>query len=364
MKITKNNIVDYRTQDFLEDESYIEWMRSGKPTHNIWTTRLKQHPELLDEARKAEEILERLNFSEPAAPSYRIDRIKRNLDSKIDDLPRAVEKLTFHSSITEPKPENKKGLFVRLIAIAAVVSLVIVSVLIFRPETQNPVDIAVLTKETGKGQKLTVHLSDGSTVKINSMSSISYNEFFTDSSRVLYLTGEAFFDVARDSLRPFKVITKNITTTALGTSFNIKSMKSGYSTTVFLESGKVSVENTEVADYEKVFLEPGQQAFSTKEQSIKIQPFDPDNLVWKDGILVFNKDSYQEVFEKLGNWYGVKFHINGHEDTNINWDYTGRFKNETLRNVLKSIAYVKKFSFELEKEEVVVDVSPSTNERR
>lgn len=313
MRISNKGIIDYRTEDFLKDESFIDWIKSGKSNDDFWSKHVKHHPESSVYITDAEEIIGKISFKEDDPTKYRVERIKMALDANIKKKSDGGNAEVYPLDTSGPYSEStKKTLYFKALSAAAVIAMIIASIWVFQSVTKNELEnkLATITKVTGKGQKLTVHLRDGSTVKMNSGSSIKYNDYFTDSSRVVYLTGEAFFEVAKDSNRPFKVITENSITTALGTSFNVKSQKLDNSIAVSLLSGKVSVENLIDSNIEKVIIEPGQQAIINGRQPILIKPFDLDVLSWKEGVLVFKKDSHLEVFEKLESWYGVKFQIN------------------------------------------------------
>ncbi|MEQ9165420.1 MAG: DUF4974 domain-containing protein [Fulvivirga sp.] len=199
--------------------------------------------------------------------------------------------------------------------------------------------IETVTRMTQKGQKSTVILSDGSKVILNSLSKISYPKYFTDSSRLIHLEGEAFFEVSKDPKRPFTVTANKVETTALGTSFNINSRSSIQK--VLLATGKVLVS---AKNSEQHILTPGEGVEVNAENgdSKKFQ-FDQEKaLGWKDGIIYFEDSSVDEIISVLELWYDVKIEI---EKPIKNKSYTGRFDNESLRNVLESISFALDFDF-------------------
>ena len=111
-----------------------------------------------------------------------------------------------------------------------------------KEELQVPIETRIIEKEVTKGQKLKTFLPDGSVVWLNAETRISYLEFFTDSVRLIQLNGMAYFDVAKDSLRPFVVRCTNFNVTALGTSFTVRSYDSENIVSVALERGSVAVD--------------------------------------------------------------------------------------------------------------------------
>src|SRR5690606_18082388 len=120
-------------------------------------------------------------------------------------------------------PRENKGTYWIKAAAVLIVGVVLAWLLVDPIEgEQVEKEPAVISLEAPLGIKLTKVLPDGSKVTLNSNSSISYTEGFTESTREIKLKGEAFFQVTKDPARPFIVHTGNIATTALGTSFNIR----------------------------------------------------------------------------------------------------------------------------------------------
>ncbi len=217
-------------------------------------------------------------------------------------------------------------------------------------------EVKYLTKSTGKGQKATVRLSDGSMVRLNAESAIRYPERFSTTTRIVKLKGEAFFDVKKEKARPFIVTSHGIQTTVLGTSFNIHAYDS-LAVSVALVTGKVKVnalaEGSSGSDSE-VFLAPGDRAlYDGVPGEMEVKPFDIMELTaWKDGIIYLSKADYDQVFDRLSLWYGVSFQfINSPSE---NWEYSGEFKDMSLELVLSTISYSKEFEFKIQNETVTV----------
>lgn len=216
--------------------------------------------------------------------------------------------------------------------------------------------ITMLEKTTEKGQKLTVFLKDGTKVILNSESKLAYPQFFDDSLRIVYLTGEAFFQVARNESVPFKVISKAAETTVLGTQFNVNSQEDDKSI-VSLVSGSVRVKltNADLAGEKSVQLKPGESVIANQfKNDLTVTEFDYDETVlWKEGILYFSQASFSKLIEKLENWYGVAFEIEGLESIDTK-HFSGKFDNESLRNVLESISFSKNFNYQITGKKVII----------
>lgn len=214
----------------------------------------------------------------------------------------------------------------------------------------------IITKSTHKGSKLNTYLPDGTKVKLNALSSIKYNEHFLENGeRVVYLDGEAFFDVEHMETMPFKVITGEVTTTVLGTSFNVNAYKENEDVQVAVATGKVSVHNGS----NRVHLNPNEMAVcpSKNEKGVsskitKTSFHTEDILGWKDNVLVINNLRFEEIIRKLENWYGVEFQIEGQKD--ISGTFTHRYNNEPLDVVLEGLSFSAGFKYEIIKGDKVI----------
>ena len=213
----------------------------------------------------------------------------------------------------------------------------------------------MITVETPVGVKVTKILPDSSRVILNAKSSITYIAGFQENAREVTLTGEAFFEVGKDSLRPFTVHSGNISTTALGTSFNINYRPDKATTEVSLATGKVEiVDNTAVLTK----LEPGERLqYDRGRSTFRTDHYDTlETLAWKDGILHFKEADIEEVIQKLEDWYGVEIALEGKVEKAKNqaWTYTGTYKNQNLVNVLSGISYVKDFTYEIQQKKITL----------
>lgn len=217
-----------------------------------------------------------------------------------------------------------------------------------------------IEKITAKGQRSTITMSDGSKVIMNADSKIRYAENYGEKMREVILEGEAFFDVAKDPDRPFKVRTVSSITTALGTSFNVSAYSNDPTSTISLATGKVEVikTNAKSGELEAIFLEAGEEAVvNGKGPNIVKRDYDPKGaLSWKDGILYFDNTSIEETFKLLERWYDVSFVVNGTRDLK-KLKGTGEFKNEKLENVLRVLSYTMDFKYNLKGKKIIIDLS-------
>jgi ferric-dicitrate binding protein FerR (iron transport regulator) len=162
--------------------------------------------------------------------------------------------------------------------------------------------------------------------------------------------GEAYFEVAKDSMRPFKVRTGKITTTALGTSFNIKAY-GNEKMDISLLTGLVEV-RMEMGQSEKVNLIPGEALNINLEiQKYQKRQFDEAKLMsWTRKTILFDHAPIAEITRVLENWYGVE--IKFINPPNKDLMVSGAFKDQTLENVLEGLSYSARFEFEIQKDQV------------
>jgi ferric-dicitrate binding protein FerR (iron transport regulator) len=185
---------------------------------------------------------------------------------------------------------------------------------------------------------------------LNSSSIITYPVNFSDTLRSVKLSGEAFFEVEESPI-PFKVFTGKLSTTVLGTAFNVRYREGENKIEVALLSGRVKVNN---AENKQMQLLPSERAvYHLENEALKKDKYDyKQDFGWKDGLLYFKKASLAEVAHKLEMWYGVDIHVVNQPAENKH--FTGAFENQSLKNVMESLSFTFGFNYKLEKENVSV----------
>ena len=177
----------------------------------------------------------------------------------------------------------------------------------------------MLTVKTNSEDIRLLKLPDGSRIWLNEDSEIVYPEKFKGNERVVQLRGEAFFDITRDTTRPFKIKYGEFTTTVLGTSFNIKAYDNS-SPKVSVVSGKVQVEKKieiensnfkeeHIAGYKKVELIKGEATvYKGEHQTFKKLAFkNQEEIAWKKSLLDISNKNLKEVINQLEKCYHVNF---------------------------------------------------------
>ncbi|GGZ30557.1 iron dicitrate transporter FecR [Echinicola pacifica] len=215
-----------------------------------------------------------------------------------------------------------------------------------------------VNKQTSKGQKLTLSLPDGSTVMLNSNSSIIFPSSFSDSIREVKLIGEAFFEVSRDPLKPFIVTSQSASTQVFGTSFVVRDFKDSRYATIGVLTGKVGVHPSfktasgETAELIDLLPMQGVRVArgSTKVKRMKLS-YD-EMFAWKDNVIAFAKADFKEVILKLEDWYGVSFEVN--RKISPTRDFTGKFDGLPLDQTLDGLSLTFGFDFRIENKKVII----------
>jgi len=273
--------------------------------------------------------------------------LKKSMLSKVKNNPDGVRTKSNYSSL--------------IWKVAASIAIVLGVVLAIQHYSSFPVEIvevAFVEKSNPIGRKSTIILPDGSKVKLNSDSKIRYAKGFLNGHREVILEGEAFFEVKKDSQRPFVVRTRDVSTTVLGTSFNVNAYAQSDQIEVAVVTGKVEVKKTAYynSDAESIaYLTPNMKAtYQRSERTITTNSFNMEETIgWRNGILVFKNANQKDIAVKLKRWYGIDLEIEGNKEI-ISKRYTGKFDNNSLEYVLKAISYTSNIRFEIENNRVIL----------
>lgn len=158
-----------------------------------------------------------------------------------------------------------------------------------------------------RGGEYALELADGSRVWLNSESTLKYPVNFTGNIRKVEMTGEGYFEVAKNAEKPFVVTVDGVDVRVLGTSFNISAYREEVVTT--LVEGKVQLKR----GADSVVLFPDQQGVWTREkENFEIKRVDARNYtLWKDGVFFFENVDLETILEDMARWYNVNiFYVN------------------------------------------------------
>ena len=196
--------------------------------------------------------------------------------------------------------------------------------------------LAANTIQTPKGGRYTISLPDGSRVWLNSASSLTYPTTFASSERKVKLTGEAYFEIAKNKKVPFRVESNNQVVEVLGTHFNINSYEDEAFIKTTLLEGSVRIILNSSSPNAKL-LKPGQQSLtSVSESGIKVQNTDTEKAIaWKNGYFKFKNTPIKDIMREIERWYDVELVYDGKLAPD---EFTGYISNDVkISSVLKML---------------------------
>ncbi|WP_339865561.1 FecR domain-containing protein [uncultured Algoriphagus sp.] len=353
--------LNFSVEDFVMDADFREWILSPNGKKNLqWEEYIIRNPQQLKKITIARQLVLNMPTNDYKLGEIQVDdlwdKIDKNLDS--NELTTEPKSLPIHPEATISRysqSRRKSNYNVQLLKIAALLLLAFTLGLLYYtlPETQKTPEINWLTYTTKPGVKSSVTLSDGSVVKLNAGSSIRYVQNFVGETREVYLEGEAFFEVAHDTIKPFIVHTKDISTRALGTSFNIHAGASG-KIAISLVTGKVEVKSQQVPEFLD-YLVPGEQINTyAMGKSWEKAGFEQDVvLAWLNQTIIFDDTPLPEAIKMLEQWFGVNISLVNYNEQNLT--LSGKYKGETLKNILEGLSYTARFKYEIDGKEIKIN---------
>ena len=208
------------------------------------------------------------------------------------------------------------------------------------------------------GKKFQIELSDGTLVYLNSGSTLKYPvKFIKGMSREVFLDGEAYFDVSKNKNDSFIVNTNDICTEVYGTEFNVSSYSNDDKKYVVLVEGSVGIFSSElkIAKQDLIMLTPNKKAsYSNQNKKITTKDVVVDNYIaWKDGVLMFENERFENIVRKLERHYNVTIQNNYTALNEIK--FTGTFDIESIDQVLHAFKGYRKFNYELTNKKITIN---------
>jgi|GEM_PF-326562 len=228
--------------------------------------------------------------------------------------------------------------------------------IVYEAESGSSTPITIYNTLTNpRGSKvIDITLADGSRVWLNAGSSLAYPMQFASKERNVSISGEAYFEVAPDKTKPFKVSKGDMTVEVLGTHFNVHAYDNEREVKVTLLEGSVKVSRQlSVGVRESKTIKPGEQSVSTGNGKLAIKKdVDVEKVMgWKNNEFIFNDDDLNNIMSQISYWYDIDVEFNGRSATN----YSGRISRNAsvskVLNMFEKLGYVK---FEINGKKVTV----------
>lgn len=349
----------FTVEELATDDSFRRWVMSPTPElDRYWQQWLQQNPDRAGIAARARELVLAVH------EVYRDDLSDETLRHEIAEITRLAE---------ERKADGRVPFYQRAIWRAAAALLLTGGLSWLYYTTHDAIAPAgkgqeitleseMLVKINPTELEMTVLLSDNSVATLAKGSSISYPRHFATHERRVYLTGEAFFDVAKNPEQPFLVYTNETVTKVLGTSFRIKAFDGDNTEMVAVKTGRVSVyakkeyETSQGSKPAGVILNPNQQVvFNRKENKLeKAATANPvllaESAVQKDQV--FDDRPVAEAFDALAKIYGIS--IVYQPETVSNCMISAQFNEENLKQRLNAICQAIGAGYDMEDGRVVI----------
>lgn len=360
-----------------------EITQEEKQTLELWINKSDENRSLYESLQKCEDYTSLYN------DINKIDIPKAKIITwfKIQQLNKLKEK-----SEIQIREEVKKYYLKKALQYAAVFLLLIGSGSAFFFLKPKSDDIQFTQITAPKGARTNLKLADGTSVWLNAGSVLKYDNSFNKKDRVVYLDGEAFFDVSKNKEKPFYVKTSDLSMRVVGTSFNVKSYSEEGTIQTTLVTGSIVIEknNEEGKATKTIVLKPNQRVtFIKKHDQIsignlksnmvdsnmadtssligkndKLEMLDSKNEVfvteidvekdisWKDGYLVVSHEPLEDLAVKLARRYDVRFTFMNEEIKK--YKFTGKIYNLTLDQVLNAIKLSSAIEYKIDKKNVII----------
>lgn len=214
------------------------------------------------------------------------------------------------------------------------------------------VALAMNALRVPRGGEFRLKLSDGTNVYLNSASELKYPVRFDEKERKVYLSGEAYFEVTKDSDRPFYVVTEEVQVRVYGTEFNVNTHQPGKVHTVLVD-GKVGIKKRGMTG--EITMKPGELAsFDRNAGTFEVKEVDVRQyVVWKDGYFTFENESLEQILNTLSLWYDVDVFFQSESAKQL--VFTGYMKRyNDISEILNAITDVVGVNFTINGKTIIV----------
>lgn len=203
------------------------------------------------------------------------------------------------------------------------------------------------TVVTPKGGQYQLVLGDGTKVWLNAASTLKYPVTFSGPKREIELSGEAYFEVAHDQHKPFRVISNGQTVEVLGTHFNVNAYPDEKITRTTLLEGSVKVLAGEMSSK----IKPGEQV-QFKDGHLAVTPADIEEAIaWKKGFFYFKDADIQTVMRQLSRWYDVSVKYEGQVPTR---EFSGQMNKNITASQLMHILSIEQIHYRIEGRTIII----------
>lgn len=276
-------------------------------------------------------------------------------DKISDSAPRVWNNIIDNISKESSKIYTKRTLIYYASISAAVAVLLMLTLNVFLKNDFSGNNIQYTDIYMPRGEKGQVSLPDGTKVWLNADSKLTFSNDFNSANRIVFLDGEAYFDVKKNDDHEFIVKTNTVDVKVHGTAFNVSAYSESKNIDVFLQRGSVSIHKTDVKE-ELASLLPNQHISIQKDSyTTHIKNFDDNSeIAWTFDELIFEHTPLKEVLAKMGNWYGVNITVASSPSLQ-DLKYRFKIKSESLTEILELINKMTPIEYKIDGKEVTIN---------
>ena len=335
---------------------------------------IKDNPELLKRIEDSKKLWEQLGRRTTGLAEESFEKHMNRLDDKIFATNVVSQTSTDTQKVSTIRKMAQKKYYRIWWGVAA--GSVLFFLLLFTTNERGRIKPINNTVSTKAGNKASINLPDGSKVWLNRDSKITYVGDFGNKTREVYLSGEAFFDVAKDKTKPFIIHTRTINLKVLGTAFNVRSYDNEKETETALVHGSIEVTLRNRPD-QKIFLKPGEKLLVKNipvDTSLKYkrQRRDEDTPIavltnmhyygtdsssvetsWTKNELVFNDEALDKIALNLERWFNVRITITNEGLKKEKYTATVE-EDDKLEDFLEALKLTEGFHYSIKDREVII----------
>lgn len=278
------------------------------------------------------------------------------------------------SSTPPSPPTRKRPIAARYLAGLSFAAIIIVIIMVWQNGQTAQVSPQNLSEiSTRNGSRTRINLPDGSVVWLNAGSKLVYDKNFNGRLREVSLSGEAYFDVAKNADKPFIIHAGKMDIKVLGTLFNVKSYPGEAHTEASLIHGSIEVMLKDRPS-EKIILKPNEKiivanepelADVTKKASVRNEPivairhlnYEPNDSTiietsWVENKLIFQDEAFKEMAPRLERWYGVNIRFKNDKVQQLR--FSGTFTRETIEQALAGLKITGGFNYSVSDSTILI----------
>lgn len=342
------------------------WAAIARYLDNSGSEKDKTHIEhWLNEGKKNRQTFEALEKIWKSSALNKKDRMKEFLPEddwkKVSNEIRRIKEVEKKQRVRHFSLIRKRQRFISsFLKVAALITVAFLSgylTLLYAPHGEEQVYMPVINEiRTSAGEKANIQLGDGTEVALSADTQLSFPESFTNNSREVSLTGQAFFDVIPDENRPFIIHTRSGVIRVLGTSFDVRSYEEESSIDVMVTEGVVEISHTEVPQNKLIINRGYKGSISLSDNSLSVEWVDDHSQYtgWVEGRLVFKEQPLSSVFLQIERWYDVNITVDENSKSVLDKKFSANLKTRSVQDVMSLIEIVMNVSFEIDEDQIIV----------